>query len=214
MSPSRPRPAPTPPCSPSETAITSPADPTIWLRTGTCGLGPYRADLVETYWRWEQDPALLVGYGRQVPESLEARTEGMTHQVRGGNVRFTIYDLSGEDPTPAGVATLLPDHSVRTAEFVIMLGAEARGRGLGTAATRLTLDYAFHVTNLRMVWLKVLAPNTGAIRAYEKAGFHHVGPIRQAGYWLGQVCDEIVMDALASDFTGPSVVTVSTGTAP
>lgn len=135
----------------------------------------------------------------------------MAHQLRGENIRFTIYDLTSE-PTPAGVATLLPDHSVRTAEFVIMLGPEARGRGLGTAATRLTLDYAFHVTNLRMVWLKVLAPNTGAIRAYEKAGFRHVGPIRQAGYWLGQVCDEIVMDALASEFAAPSSITPGAST--
>ncbi len=26
-------------------------DPILWLGTGTCALGPYRADLVETYWR-------------------------------------------------------------------------------------------------------------------------------------------------------------------
>lgn len=178
----------------------------MWLRSPTCGLGPYRADLVETYWQWEQDPALLVGYGRQAPESLEARTEGMAHQLRGENIRFTVYDLTGDQQAPAGVSTLLPDHSVRTAELVIMLAPDARGRGLGTAATRLTLDYAFHVTNLRMIWLKVLAPNTAAVRAYEKAGFQHVGPIRQAGYWLGQVCDEIVMDVLATEFTGPSVI--------
>ncbi|MGW2453365.1 GNAT family N-acetyltransferase [Streptomyces sp. NPDC001704] len=192
--------------------MTSPADPIIWLRTETCGLGPYRTDLVETYWRWEQDPALLVGYGRQAPESLEARTEGMAHQQRGENIRFTIYDLTSDKPMPAGVATLLPDHGVRTAEFVIMLGPEVRGRGLGTAATRLALDYAFHVTNLRMVWLKVLAPNTGAIRAYEKAGFQKVGSIRQAGYWLGQVCDEVVMDTLASEFSVPSAITPTVAT--
>lgn len=130
----------------------------------------------------------------------------MAHQLRGENIRFTVYDLADDQPLPVGVATLLPDHSVRTAEFVIMLAPESRGQGTGTAATRLTLDYAFHVTNLRMVWLKVLAPNAGAIRAYEKAGFRHVGPIRQAGYWLGQVCDELVMDALASEFTGPSAI--------
>ncbi|MFC8824870.1 GNAT family N-acetyltransferase [Streptomyces sp. NPDC057137] len=172
----------------------------------TCALGPYRADLVETYWRWEQDPALLVGYGRQSPESLEARTEGMAHQLRGENIRFTIYDLSSGAPTPAGVATLLPDHSVRTAEYVIMLASEARGHGLGTAATRLTLDYAFHITNLRMVWLKVLAPNTAGIRAYEKSGFRVAGTLREAGYWLGEVCDEVVMDALAKEHTSTSAV--------
>lgn len=131
----------------------------------------------------------------------------MAHQLRGENIRFTIYDTANADrPVPAGVATLLPDHGVRTAEFVIMLAPEARGRGLGTAATRLALDYAFHVTNLRMVWLKVLAPNLPAVRAYEKAGFREAGALRQAGYWLGQVCDEVVMDAVADDFAGSSAL--------
>ncbi|WP_443075074.1 GNAT family N-acetyltransferase [Streptomyces sp. NBC_01435] len=171
-----------------------------------CALGPYRPDLVETYWRWEQDPSLLVGYGRQSPESLEARTEGMAHQLRGENIRFTVYDLTGDSPVPVGVSTLLPDQGVRTAEFVIMLASEARGRGLGHEATLLTLDYAFHVTNLRMVWLKVLAPNVAGVNAYAKAGFQKAGTLRQSGYWLGQVCDEIIMDAVASEFRGPSAV--------
>ncbi|MFB7915438.1 GNAT family N-acetyltransferase [Streptomyces sp. NPDC056061] len=210
-SPSQPRRSPTRPPSPSEAVISTSIEPTLWIRADACGLGPYRADLVETYWCWEQDPALLVGYGRQSPESLEARTEGMAHQLRGENIRFTIYDLSTDTPTPAGVATLLPDHSVRTAEYVIMLASEVRGCGLGTAATRLTLDYAFHITNLRMVWLKVLAPNRAGIRAYEKAGFHTAGTLREAGYWLGEVCDEVVMDALAKDFSGPSAVRAAMG---
>jgi RimJ/RimL family protein N-acetyltransferase len=130
----------------------------------------------------------------------------MTQQLRGGNVRFTVYDLANGSPVPAGVTTLLPDHGVRTAEFVIMVAPGARGRGLGGEATRLTLDYAFHVTNLRMVWLKVLAPNASAVAAYAKAGFRKAGVLREAGYWLGEVCDEIVMDALASEFAGPSAV--------
>lgn len=192
-----------------EAIISTSSDPILWIGTETCALGPYRADLVETYWRWEQDPALLVGYGRQEPESLESRSEGMTHQLRGGNIRFTVYDRASGEPVPVGVATLLPDHAVRTAEYVIMLAPEARGRGLGTAATRLTLDYAFHITNLRMVWLKVLAPNEVAVRAYERAGFRLAGTLREAGYWLGQVCDELVMDALAREFAGPSRVSPS-----
>lgn len=57
-----------------------------------------------------------------------------------------------------------------------------------------------------MVWLKVLAPNTAGIRAYEKAGFRTAGTLREAGYWLGEVCDEVMMDALSKDHTGPSAV--------
>ncbi|MEU1282588.1 GNAT family protein [Streptomyces sp. NPDC005805] len=186
-------------------------EPILWIGSELCALGPYRADLVETYWQWEQDPVLMTGYGRQVPVSLESRTEGMADQLRGSNLRFTVYDLTGGEPVPVGVTTLLPDDSVRTAEFVIMIGRGARGRGLGAEATRLTLDYGFHVTNLRMVWLKVLAPNVPGIRAYEKAGFRRAGTLREAGYWLGEVCDEVVMDALARDFTGPSWVKALVG---
>lgn len=130
----------------------------------------------------------------------------MTHQLRGENIRFTIYDRTSGEPVPAGVAALLPDHAVRTAEYIIMLAPEARGRGLGTQATRLTLDYAFHITNMRMVWLKVLAPNQAGIRAYEKAGFRTAGNLREAGYWLGRTCDEVIMDAIAEEFEGPSAV--------
>lgn len=133
----------------------------------------------------------------------------MAAQQMGTNVRFTIYDLTeAERPVPVGVSTLLPDDAVRTAELEIMLAADARGRGLGTAATKLTLDYAFHVCALRMVWLKVLEPNHGAIAAYSKAGFRRAGLLREAGYWLGQPCDEVLMDALAKDFTGPSAITL------
>jgi diamine N-acetyltransferase len=181
-------------------------EPTLWISSENVALGPYRGDLVETYWRWEQDPGLLVGYGRQAPVSLESRTEGMAAQLRGDNLRFTVYDTAKDEPEPVGVTTLLPDDAVRTAEFVIMLGPEARGRGLGTRATRLTLDYAFHISNLRVVWLKVLAPNLPAVRAYEHAGFQHAGTLRQSGYWLGDVCDELIMDALATEFLGPSAV--------
>ncbi|MFE7623744.1 GNAT family N-acetyltransferase [Streptomyces sp. NPDC057509] len=193
--------------------MTEQPEPTLWVTTDTCGLGPYRADLVETYWRWEQEPTLMVGYGRQAPESVEARAEGMAHQLQGANLRFTVYDLTEGAPVPVGVSTLLPDEAVRTAEFVIMLGKGARGRGLGTEATRLTLDYGFHVANLRAVWLKVLAPNIAAIRAYEKAGFRSAGRLREAGYWLGETCDELAFDALAKEFAGPSAVKALFGAA-
>lgn len=175
-------------------------EPVVWLRNEHVGIGPTRADLVPTYWEWENDPGVIVGYGRQVPESIETRTEGYTHQARASmnQARFTVYDLANEY-APVGLTTLLIDHQVRTAEFLILLAPEARGRGLATPATALTLDYAFHLTALRMVWLKVLAPNAPGIRAYENAGFKPAGRLRQAGYWLGDVCDELIMDATHDD---------------
>ncbi|HKC29479.1 MAG TPA: GNAT family protein, partial [Jatrophihabitans sp.] len=152
---------------------------------------PMTRELVPEYWRWEQDPQVIVGYGRQTPESLEARIAGYDGQARNTQrqARFTVYDLTTDGgPRPVGTTALLIDHQVRTAEYIILLGPEGRGRGLAREATQLTLDYAFHVTNLRAVWLKVLEHNTAGVRAYEGAGFKQVGRMRRAGHWLGAEC--------------------------
>lgn len=152
----------------------------------------------------------MLGMGRQNPESLEGRTEGFNIQMRGTghSTRFMIYDVTGDKPVPVGTSVLLVDHAVRTAEFFILIGDSAnRGRGIGAEATRLTLDWAFHVTALRCVHLMVLEPNTSAIKAYEKAGFRRIGTRRHSGHWLGQVCNEVLMDAVPEDFSGPSAIT-------
>lgn len=184
-------------------------DSLLWLRGERVALGPLTRDLVEDYWRWEQDPQVIIGYGRQIPESLEARVAGYESQARSmaNQTRFTVYDLTCEGgPRPVGTTALRIDHYVRTAEYVVLLGPDGRGRGLAREATLLTLDYGFHITNLRAVWLKVLEHNTAGIRAYERAGFKPVGMLRRSGYWLGAECDELIMDALADEFPGPSTV--------
>lgn len=67
-----------------------------------------------------------------------------------------------------------------------MLGATARGRGgLATVATLLTVDYGFHVSVLRMIWLKVLERNVAGIRAYTR---------------------ELIMDAVKENFPDPSAI--------
>ncbi len=178
---------------------------TVWLRGATVGLGPYERSLAYKYWRWESDPGTLLGYGKQVPETLESRTAGLEVQLANSNhPRFTVYDLATNNPV--GLVSLRLDSPVRTAEFTLVVAPEVRGRGVGTEATTLTLDYAFHLANLRTIWLKVLEPNTAAIHAYKKAGFAYAGRIRQGGYWLGRPCDELIMDATIDDFAGPSIL--------
>lgn len=188
-------------------AISEHDEPVIWLRGEKAGLGPFSGDLVERYWRMEQDPVVLVGYGNQVPTSLEARREGYEHQARGDDLRFTVFDVTAVPPAPVGTAAVLIDSNVRVGEFVIQLGERSsRGRGIGAEASRLVLDYAFHVTNLACVHLAVLEPNAGAIAAYEKAGFRRAGKRRNSGFWLGDRVDEVLMDAVPAEFPGPSLV--------
>lgn len=180
--------------------------PTIWVRGEICGIGPLRQDLAEVYWTLESEPAVLAGYGSQTPGSLEERAQALESQLKDtlADARFTVYDLTGPKPVAVGLAELSIQHRWRNAEFFIQLGADGRGKGIGTEATRLTLDYAFHISNLANVYLTVIAANTAAIRAYEKAGFRIIGERRDSAYWYGKRVNEVFMDAIPADFPGTS----------
>ncbi|OLT30823.1 GNAT family N-acetyltransferase [Nocardiopsis sp. CNR-923] len=182
------------------------SEPHILLAGQNLALALPRREMLESYHAWENDPGTILGYGNQMPQSLEVRANGWERQRSNHNYpQFEVVQL--EDKTAVGMTTLQVNTFVRTAEFVIVLAPEERGKGHATEATRLTLDWAFHLAALRMVWLKVLGPNTAGVTAYEKAGFKHAGRLRQSGYWLGQPVDELLMDAVPEDFPGPSVVT-------
>ena len=90
------------------------------------------------------------------------------------------------------------------ANLGISLG-ERRNQGLGSEATRLTLDWGFHVLGLHNVLLEALTWNEAAIRAYERAGFRRIGVRRKAAMSRGARADVILMDAIRADF-GASVI--------
>jgi RimJ/RimL family protein N-acetyltransferase len=118
-------------------------------------------------------------------------------------VEFTVYDR--RDSAPVGTAGLLGIlHAHGNAEFAIVLG-ERRGQGLGTEATRLVLDFAFHVLQLRNVLLETLEWNVAGLTAYERAGFRRVGLRRRAMMSRGRLTDIVLMDAVPEDF-GTSVL--------
>ena len=77
------------------------------------------------------------------------------------------------------------------------------GKGYGTEATRLVLDYAFSGLGLHNVMLNVFASNERAIRAYTRAGFREIGRRRQAHRIAGDPEDIVLMDCLATEFEGP-----------
>ncbi len=176
------------------------------LLTGqSLALGMPRKDMLPTYHTWENDPGTLMGYGNQVPQSWETREAGWERQR--GNMNYPQFEVVRlQDSEPVGMTTLEINRFVRTAEFVIVLAPTERGKGYATEAARLTLDWAFHLAALHMVWLKVLEPNRAGVAAYEKAGFRHAGRLRQAGFWQGVPVDELLMDAVPEDFSGPSVI--------
>ena len=90
----------------------------------------------------------------------------------------------------------------RSCGFRIAVAAEARGRGVGTEATRLLVDFAFTEIDhppVHRIGLEVYAFNHRAIGVYERVGFRREGVLRDALHWDGEFHDAIVMSMLRTD---------------
>jgi diamine N-acetyltransferase len=162
-------------------------------------LGPLRLDLVPTYQRWSNDLEVANGNGWVIPFTLEAQRERIAGRSRSPDCAdFTVYDRA--DQAPIGFSALSNiDHRNGTADFGIFLG-ERRDQGLGTEATRLTLDWGFTMLGLHNIMLSVAAWNERAIRTYAKVGFRELGRRRDAAVTMGRRHDGVYMELLASEF--------------
>jgi diamine N-acetyltransferase len=167
-------------------------------------LGPWTRDQVPLYHRWINDFAVLRTLRIPVPSTLEEIESGYESWIGEERQRtaayFAIYVR--ETLRPIGVVNLGNiNYREGSADFGIEIGEAAyRGRGYGTEATRLMLDYAFTGLGLHSVALETWEYNLAARRAYAKAGFRETGRRRQAKFFAGKRWDIIYMDCLASEF--------------
>jgi diamine N-acetyltransferase len=184
-------------------------EPDLIIVGEKAALGPLRRDLAATYARWLNQIEVRRGLdylGISTPASAEKWVDDTSKEAAEGEpktVEFTVYDRS--DAAPVGTAGLLGiEHVHGLARFGIAIG-ERRGQGLGTEATRLVLDYGFHVLHLHNVLLEVLDWNIAGLTAYERAGFRRIGVRRRAVLSRGARTDLVLMDAVPEDF-GASVL--------
>ena len=88
----------------------------------------------------------------------------------------------------------------RRAELGISLLAAEIGKGFGSDAVRVLLDYAFRHLNLHRVWLDTLATNERGLRAYKACGFTEEGRLRQHEWSDGRYEDLVLMGVLREEW--------------
>ncbi|RMG14657.1 MAG: N-acetyltransferase, partial [Planctomycetota bacterium] len=88
-------------------------------------------------------------------------------------------------------------------ELGIAIGEPACwGRGYGSEALRLVLDYAFRELEVHRVQLSVFETNTRARAAYLKVGFVEEGRLREAAFVDGRRVDVFLLSILAREWLG------------
>jgi len=152
----------------------------------------------ETLFTWINDPATVRFNAPYAPVHEPGHTAWLERVTQDpSRIVFGIRDLEGQ--RLIGVLQLIDLHPIhRSAELIIRIGADTdRGRGLGTEAVKLAINFGFRHRNLQRIWLRVFADNLRAIRAYEKAGLQREGILRRACFIDGKWQDEAVMAVLA-----------------
>lgn len=92
-------------------------------------------------------------------------------------------------------------HPWRTTDLSIILGEKDMwGKGYGTEAILLLLDYAFGYLNFNRVSIGVVGFNESALRFYEKIGFKKEGIQREGYYFNYNYYDFIMMSFLQKEF--------------
>jgi RimJ/RimL family protein N-acetyltransferase len=167
-------------------------------------LGPLRRDLVPIVCRWKNSLSTSRTLGLSWPATMEQEEAAFQRSLSDAQrVDFVVYERAGL--RPIGTTYLIEiDQRHSRAAFGIIIGEEtARGKGYGTEATRLTLDYAFTALGLSNVMLTVYEFNLAGIHAYRKAGFQEIGRRRRCSRLGPRLWDLIYMDCIADDFESP-----------
>ncbi len=181
------------------------------IRGDLVALGPVSKDMVPLFCRWINDFGTQLRVGIPMPGPMTAEAEdGWYESVSTGTDRYTFAIRELASMNVIGSTAL---HEIelrhRSASFGIMVGdPDARGRGYGTEATSLMLDYAFSILGLHSVHLTVYEFNVAGMKAYVKAGFRECGRLREATWFAGRWWDKIMMDCLAHEFESPVLASV------
>jgi RimJ/RimL family protein N-acetyltransferase len=156
-------------------------------------------DDLPTLARWETDAGRMATLSNWVvPPSEAAAKERIAKWCANekDDLGFAIETLD-EPPVLIGSLGLWGARPKdRCATIGIALGREHLGRGYGTDAMRVVVEYAFREMGLHRVQLVVAPFNGAGIRAYEKAGFVEEGRHREAVWHDGRWYDEVLMSVL------------------
>lgn len=124
--------------------------------------------------RWRNSDFVRKRFLYRALFTAESHNNWMKTQVETKKVYQFIINCDGKDVGSIYLRDV--DLVNRKAEYGVFIGEEDYlGKGVGKAATKLILDFAFAQLKLHKVYLRVLSDNIGAIKSYESSGFVQEG---------------------------------------
>lgn len=177
---------------------------TLSVRGNKVGLGPWLDEYLDSWVQAIQDPQMsLHGDGTFLMGTREEEAEMFKSTKKEGGANFAIFALP--ETTLIGLCGVFRVNTTwQNAHLGISIFDKAYwGKGYGTEAVKLTIDFSFRFLNLHTIQLNTSSFNERAMGAYRKAGFKEMGRWREAQIVAGKRYDEVYMDCLRSEFESP-----------
>lgn len=143
---------------------------------------------------WMRDAETLryteARFAEHTPASLRQYAESMHESA--DNIFLAILDEDGRHIGNIKLGPVNWRHSY--ADIGLIIGDKASwGQGYATEAIGLVRDFAFDSAGLHKVTAGIVSPNTGSMRAFEKAGFSLEGRRKDHNLFDGKWRDVILM---------------------
>ncbi len=149
---------------------------------------------------WRNKPSVKNYFIYQADFTKEGHLYWLHEVVEKGRACQMIICNKADDMPLGSVYIRDIDHTHHKGEYGIFIGEEAaRGRGIGTQAAKLMLEYGFKELGLHRIYLRALAGNDQAVRSYEKAGFEHEGYLKDDVCINGEFVDIVWMAAVKKE---------------
>jgi RimJ/RimL family protein N-acetyltransferase len=162
-------------------------------------------EIGKAYSHWNRDTELmrLFGTGPSRLHSVRASVEFYEKELKDTPPSHIYFSIRSLDDDRLLGETDLEIVNWAACDAFVGIGIYDRedwGKGYGTDAMKLILQFAFTEANLRRVTLTVFEYNPRAVRSYEKAGFRVEGRVRNALLKDGKRWDIFHMGILLEDW--------------
>ena len=175
--------------------------PEAFLQGEKCYLRAFRSGDESALARIENhpDPRSTLYYFRPITEA-QVLERNLAQSKESSAIYLSICDAqTGE--VVGQTALVRIDWVGRMATFYIGIADKDNwGKGYGSEATRIMLEYAFRTLNLNRVQLHVATDNPAGMKVYTRMGFVHEGTLREAMFHNGRFVDFWLMAVLQREW--------------
>jgi len=165
-------------------------------------LGPLKKEYIPHYVRWFNNPEMVQYLGMIRPMTLENEEHWYENAIKNQNmVYFAILLIDGDKELLIGNCSVDINWKNKLGHLGITIGEKNQwGKGYGTEAMQLLVNYCFQTLNMHKVELTVYDFNTRAIKCYTTFGFIEEGILRKSHYVNGKYVDLIQMGLLKDEW--------------